>query len=478
MLVAKLLRSVILFIVIVLASPGVSVAETVRIHAGYGDTAEWTIMIYLNGDNNLEGDALQDFHEMADVENSRNVNIVVQFDRLKGGVETVPDWDQTLRFKITPGVKPLPKYKVQDIGEANMGDGAVLKSFVKWAMGNYLAHKYALIIWDHGQGYRLMLNNAITLAKPSSNVRMAPYSAIANAQGVRSLGGFGDDIRSSASGPYKSCSRDSSSHDELYNREIEDALKQALDGNKLDVLGFDCCLMGMVETAYAFRDVAKIFVGSEELEPGTGWDYSDWLKVIVKNPSLKEREVGNVIVNSYKKIYGTLDIGEVEVNPETTLSAIDLKNIKAATHTITLLSQKLEQVLKNNSQVQAIKQARDNCANYAPSFVDSDAFYHIDFIGFCDNVIRFSTDTELKKLAENAKEAVLLLVVANYKGSARTGNYGSNGLAIYFPPSKAAYKMDKYAQKGYEKRNTFFPVEFVDDCEWSDFLHTYFEKFK
>ncbi len=43
--------------------------------------AKWTVMIYMNGDNDLEEFAVGDFLEMAEVGSTSEVNIVVQFDR-------------------------------------------------------------------------------------------------------------------------------------------------------------------------------------------------------------------------------------------------------------------------------------------------------------------------------------------------------------------------------------------------------------
>ena len=53
-----------------------------------------------------------------------------------------------------------------------------------------------------------------------------------------------------------------------------------MNGKKLDVIGFDACLMSMLEVGYAMRDVGNTLVGSEELEPGPGWKYDDWLRSI------------------------------------------------------------------------------------------------------------------------------------------------------------------------------------------------------
>ena len=46
------------------------------------DTAEWTVMIYLDADNNLESAGIDDISEMEMVGSSDDVNIVVQVDRI------------------------------------------------------------------------------------------------------------------------------------------------------------------------------------------------------------------------------------------------------------------------------------------------------------------------------------------------------------------------------------------------------------
>jgi hypothetical protein len=64
-------------------------------------------------------------------------------------------------------------------------------------------------------------------------------------------------------------------------------------------------------------------------------------------------------------------------------------------------------------------------------------------------------------------------VLANYAGASRRGPFGSNGLAIYFPDSGHQYREDQYAQGGYERTNTLYPVEFVQKEAWADLLHAY-----
>ncbi|MCK4449253.1 MAG: hypothetical protein KAX26_01545, partial [Anaerolineae bacterium] len=113
-------------------------------------------LVYLDGDNNLEGAGIDDFLEMSSVGSDSGVNIVVQFDRISGHSTGYGDWTTTKRFLVTPGMTPTAGNALQDIDEANMGDPQTLVDFVQWGMANYPADHYAIILWNHGDGWRLI----------------------------------------------------------------------------------------------------------------------------------------------------------------------------------------------------------------------------------------------------------------------------------------------------------------------------------
>ncbi|MEK7396900.1 MAG: hypothetical protein AAB116_08180, partial [Candidatus Poribacteria bacterium] len=93
---------------------------------------EWTFMVYLDGDNNLEECGIDDFVEMAKVGSNENINIVVQFDRA-GYDNRYDNWETTKRFYITQGMTPVATNAIEDIGEANMGSSQTVINFGDWA---------------------------------------------------------------------------------------------------------------------------------------------------------------------------------------------------------------------------------------------------------------------------------------------------------------------------------------------------------
>ena len=81
---------------------------------------------------------------------------------------------------------------------------------------------------------------------------------------------------------------DDTSRDFLDNLELKRVLEQvkANAGRPIDVLGFDACLMSMIEIGYELRDLAGHVVGSEQTEPGNGWPYDRVLRALAGAPDM------------------------------------------------------------------------------------------------------------------------------------------------------------------------------------------------
>lgn len=466
--VTHILRPV-LFAVIALVLTSVSTASNAQ--------AEWTILVYMNADNNLEPDAFTNFNQMVKVGSTPQVNVVVQFDRIAKYYHTTPDWSQTLRFLIKKDTQPLPKSALQDMGELNMGDGAVLADFVQWGKKTFPAKKYMLVIWDHGQGWRLFaanlaqrkrsieLSRALPLDLNATSLKAASV-LLRNADGQASPEGQTAPFRSAPGSSYRSASNDETNNDVLYNREIADSLKAVLGQEKLDVIGFDACLMAMVESAYAFRDIGKYMVASEELEPGAGWNYEAWLSALVANPTQDAKTLAVATVAAYAAAYpdGTGD------GPDTTMSALDLSMTDGLSNALSQLSESL--ITKLNQELQSVIEARSAVSTYAPGY----SFYHVDLQQFLTELRKRTKDSEVRVKIDAVLAAISSSVIAHHAGADRMGNYGSNGIAIYFPASQHQYVGDPYSEGGYEKGNTYYPVQFVQNFKWTDFLHAYWSR--
>ncbi len=401
--------------------------------------AKWTFMLYLDADNNLELDGIGDFLEMASVGSTDEINIVVQMDRVAGHSNLYGNWTGTRRFLIQSGDDPSVT-PVQDLGEQNMGDPAVLQDFVEWAVTDYPAAHYALVIWNHGDGWRSIMERMIENARDARS-RGEPDVGVARAVAI-----------------------DDTNGDKLYMYEVQTALqaaKKRLEERlhtvvKLDVVGFDACLMGMVEVAYAIRDVANYMVGSENTEPLNGWPYDTILGELVAMPSMSPEDLADTVVTEYVDSYSS--------GSDVTQSAVNIAELNNLVDRINDFTNEA------NTEWNKLKTARTNAQQYHPPSCLCQSCWGIDLWDFADNVGNQVTSTDMKTAATDLKNAIDNFVISEGHGSSVAG---SHGIAIYFPPTQTKFNNDP-DHTGYDEANTFMPVDFVLYARWDNWLQDYY----
>ena len=378
--------------------------------------AKWTVMVYMAGDNNLDGAALRDIAEMAKVGSTKDVNVLVQLDRIEDKL--------TRRFRITKG-GGLKKDCIESFGDTNTGDPQVLYEFVKWAMENYPADRLGLILWNHGSGW--WEDDKVRAAGPGKKRRHLFHYPIT--QEHRSI-----------------CYDDTSNGDALDNRELKAVLTAicTLLGKKIDLLGMDACLMSMVEVAYQLRDSVNYVVGSEIEEPFDGWPYTEILAYLTAKPAKDTAAFACEIVKRYVASYK----GKGET---VTQSAIDVVKIADLTGKVDALAAVISASLNDVSAL------INDALRHSPRFYDDN---YVDLACFAKN-LRKSASMEIR-----AKAADLLAALKAGKGKAilNQGKIGREvsgacGLSIYFP----AYKIN----------SAYRHLDFATDCRWFNFLQRY-----
>lgn len=434
--------------------------------------AKWTVMLYMNGDNNLDEFAVSDFEELARVRHNPRVNVVVQMDRAGRGPGGDDEWGETRRFLMREGLRPTRSASLGGFSEeANMGDPSTLASFVTWSRERFPAERYMLVIWSHGDGWRRMRGGPAGAAGAQAadeRRRLGAEAEALLAEGrltgpkMASL----NLVPTSLEAHFRTISEDQTNNsDKLYVREIQDALEGVFKGKAgLDVIGFDACLMQMIETGYAMRNVARVMVGSEDLEPSDGWGYDSWVQALADAPDLDGAAVGRLVVDSYAATYG-------RERRNTTLSAVRLSGggMDRLAAAVSALSRELMKDL--DADLAAVKRARLNCRVFAPQR----GYHGVDLHRFCSRLAAAPVRQRLRAKAKKVTAAVETLVVHNYAGEERRGEFGARGLAIYFPADGAAYERDKY-KDAYAEGNQLHAVRFVTDHLWDDFLHAYFKR--
>jgi hypothetical protein len=443
-------------------------------------------MIYMNAKNNLEPAAIQNFCDMAKIGSTKAVNVVVELGRPAKSryvtdascpgqaLESGAFWTGVLRFRVIAGMQPvLPaatdRNDDAEVRTADMGSAATMRSFVRWSKGAYPAQHYMLLVWNHGQGWRVFAKTlaaaqtqALALKLPEVTAVRAPGRAPSAAPPGRSvLGGF------------RSVSFDDDSQHFLYNRDIEESLQ---GDNRVDVVGFDACLMQMIETAYAFRSVASVLVASEELDPNAGWDYSSWLASLAANPRIDAKGLSVMLVDSYAAEYGN--------SGYTNLSAIDLSGIKALARSLGTTSSAIDSRL--TEEIMPLSSARRSLLNfgdwYSDSWYNCDQvqvlrFHGIDLASFLANYSKATQNSKIRNALAQLRSALQRVILKNYASSKSVEQYGASGLAVYFPGSTRDYSCDTdgaaYDPKVAKTSAVAQAPEFVSDISWSTLIQHY-----
>ena len=115
---------------------------------------EWTVIMYLNGSNEMAIEIENTFKQLCKI-NKSNVNIVIQLSKAPIDlVRTIrqddssyaEDWTGTRRYSIINGNLEI----VQSNEYINMADYRNLYDFIKWAANKFPAKRYMVSISGHG----------------------------------------------------------------------------------------------------------------------------------------------------------------------------------------------------------------------------------------------------------------------------------------------------------------------------------------
>lgn len=238
-------------------------AATVNVTSSNPTQGKWTVIIYLNAANDLAQFSDLNVNQMEEVAGNPDVRFVIQWKQaFIPGVSTNPSFIGTRRYLAKPDTSgAVVSQLVQDMGEGiDMGSPSTMHDFINWAKTNYPAQRYALVVWNHGNGWR---------RRP-------------DASGSRAVS-YDDDTGNSI---------------QIWQ------LAQALGSNTFDILSWDASLMQMLEVAHEVQDHADYVVGSEESPPGAGLPYDLVFGPFRDNPDASTLNLSKNFVDGMLAAYG------------------------------------------------------------------------------------------------------------------------------------------------------------------------------
>jgi hypothetical protein len=441
---------------------------------------EWTIMIYMAGDNNLAVDMAYAMEQIKSVAaaGDDSPNLFVYYD---GNSPSIP----TLYCDFSEPGKPryLRSYKVPDKlypvkpkHNENAADMRSILNFIDWCVNKVdvekkgkitkgrRADKYALIFSGHSLGFQ-----DIGLFKDETSgkaMNMKDFYAVllAAVNDKETLSELADEIK-------------------LNDDEVRKIITTELLGQRLDILGFDSCVMGMLEVGYQFSNVAKTMIASEGSVPSAGWTYAKILGCLAQeqNRKMETRDVAELFVKKFIRTQDEYTVGGVSVD----MAAWDLCEFDALTGAFDGLSKALLDCFKDpesriyRQMERVILYVHWKCQSYMYD-------QNVDLGDFCELLdkecglvakeIGEGKDTKVLNAVQEACRYVQeqlrnAVILSGFSGG---GYQYSNGVSVFFPWSREAYEVSR---KNYE--SLWFAKEAkTKRLSWNGFLKKYSDRGK
>ena len=336
-----------------------------------------TLLIYMSADNNLSNFAKNDLQSIKEASLQSNIDIVVQLDLAK---------EKGLLCHFNNGIETV----LETLDEFNSGSAENLNTFIEKSAQAYPSDRLIVVIWSHGSGVDDRDIYDTKGEKDYSNISRYNFFEKKNKEKELELIGI---------------AYDDNAQDFIDNLELKEALDVSV---QIDVLGFDACLMGMFEIAYQHRNQTKVMVGSQFLEPASGWCYPEIIRDI--QPIDNAKDIGKMIVTNYQEFYK-------QGFDNVTQSAYETQKVEEVAKRLNRFALELKEKLENRKALKYI-------------FYDTQTFKRVDyvdlihFVKVCDTKLQLTTTKELL-------EALDKMIIANLIIGRRMKN--AYGVSIYFP---------------------------------------------
>ncbi len=324
---------------------------------------DWTVAVYMCADNDLAQFATRNLEEMKRVPFSDKVSIVVEVDR---------PYETAKRYLVEPGRLTL----IEDLGEIDMCNPQEIIDFGQFVKQAYPADKYYVVLWDHGTGW-------VTGPRRSFGVDWTSNNTIGISDG------------------------------ELQNAVGE--FSQAL-GQKIDVLTFDACLMGMVEVACELTESVNFLLTSEHWVPVEGIPYEKILGVLTSDPGIGTEDFGRKMVDAYVAHHQGRYVN---------MSLVKIDQMGALKKAVKNLTTELR-VGKPPPFLKQIRQTVQTFSLESPGVPAP----HDDYVDLGDYLARLDADIGNDRSRQAVEAFNRAALYTKYSGDSLAG---SKGLSVWFP---------------------------------------------
>lgn len=435
---------------------------------------DWTIMVYMAGDNNLSEEmvtGLMGMKKCLEQTFTANIAFLAYYDTGALSFPTVKcDFTKKTErkgdrdFLVESGDFNFLPVITADRNEKTSETS--IYRFVEWCVRKrkHEADNYALIFSGHGDGFQ-----------------EASFLQDDHPFGFLTIPGL--------------------------QRVLKSVTKKLLGNKKLSILGFDSCVMSTLEVAYEMSDVAEIMVSSQGFVPNAGWDFGRMVEKLDKKSDngieLTKETVARVFVRSFIEKYRDYSFYS---GRSVDVGFCDLTKAEPLAEAVYELGFRLEKALKSKNKMLAkkIEQSILSAHFKCQTFVYEQC---VDIRDFCETLLAeckaireengeilealensggktakefAEMDKTISKISETCKDTM-----EKFDDCVRKSLYlgaefqYSNGLSLFFPWSYISFILAKgeYLSRdfavGSKKKNE---EKTGEPSGWTAFLETYLKK--
>lgn len=418
---------------------------------------EWTFLIYIAADNDLYQFAWRNLAQAAKVGSNKNLNIVVHLDIKTPG-----------KPKVTKRLFLEKNHVLQVEPDSCMDSGneETFTSAVLWANKQYPSRHFALIFWNHGFGD---LNPVLKrIANPAQLFHYNARTGLIELDRSIPFMEYNHSISEQEVG--ESCQRgicfDETNYNYLDDNKLIRSFKRIRKergGKKIDIVGFDACLMAMTGTAALCNMLSNWMFASQEVVLGPGYNYELTLKPFAEGLT-DCKEIVKQVVAGYWATYG-------KITEDYTQSAFDLNLFEELNKNIDQVAGLLIEGLHKQKK-QSVKALIRACRNRhlctyfdEPSYIDLFDFYtnltkRINSVQLATEDETIDYMTRLANILINGLELAKKFIIASVCGKNISR---ARGISIYFPE----YRINNIHHNSYQY------TYFAQNNNWPKFLKSY-----
>lgn len=383
--------------------------------SGAEATANWTLAIYMDSDNDLDSWAQKDINEMIMAGSSAKINVIIFWDSFMG-----PGYVYRV---LQNGLQELPECKLDGI-EPNMGDPSSLRGFTEFVFKKFPAKYHALMLWDHGDDFRgAMFDNHIP--------------------------GVGFDF--------------------LTHQEVVDALS----GFKIDVLIYAACVMSTIEVVYEYYAAGlniDFYVANEGYDPMDGFPYDAILARLRAKSDISPLEFARLLIDEYIDYY--IYQGKA-YSQSVTISAFRVNQAGRVVLGLQSMTEAIRSDMDDYAQIVSDARGHANLPwseNGWERLIDLTTFVETIQEESLDPQKARSIDPVVADAVVSSSELLLRSLaeaIIYHRNTPSMDKKGCYGLAVYFPTSRESFQQNRQIY------GSLYGLMKFGQQGWLDFLYDY-----